>query len=485
MKPPLACKNCRARKKKCDRAYPVCSYCLRMRNRCEYRIDGHPDRPTRPVVALVPPANGTDGTQRVRYNAAMFLGYPRQSLPRPPAWPSTAVGPEVLDYVFGSGIEERRWLIAEFIRTVDPWVPFIPLQELQTRLLGEKGQMAGEDVLLLACIRLNTEPVPGGQPVNRAYLAVKSNFVSAEIYWTLSIRLLQALLLLLIYEHGHGVYPSAYTTLGSCARYLAALDINTGSEQEYSRDWMSGEVRRRLWWFVYVMDRSPARMRCSLSDDLSWKQEHPLQCSYLTLLSPASSNMGTFRLLVHAAFLVGRVVQLLSDRHAGHEVLPSRRTQLYRTIKALANVLEVELQTTLVSVSVARSTLNSAIFMLYSYDDPRDAEYRNVYDLAHPMSISAHTCRDLTEIYLSGDLTSAQRASPFLLAWGFRVLKYFYDRYQLDGHHESLEALNIMRKGMEALGNKWKLAEVYAVLLNVEQGCPAPDDAITAELTKS
>ena len=87
-------------------------------------------------------------------------------------------------------------------------------------------------------------------------------------------------------------------------------------------------------------------------------KQNPLSYSMLTLLSPARSNMGTFRLLVHAAVLVGRVIQFLSDHRADHKAMPGRRTQLYRTISALANVLEVELQTTLVSVSVARSTLN-------------------------------------------------------------------------------------------------------------------------------
>lgn len=185
--------------------------------------------------------------------------------------------------------------------------------------------------------------------------------------------------------------------------------------------------------------------------------------------------MGTFRLLVHAAFLVGRVFQFLAERREGLDAMPSRRTQLYRTIIALTNVLEIELQTTLVAISVARCTLHayvppkkaqspsranfgSAIFILYSYDDPNDPDYKHIHDLSHPMSISAHTCLELTKIYLSGDLTSAQRASPFLLTWGFRCLKYFYDRYQLDGHHDSLESLNVLRRGLEALGDKWKLA---------------------------
>lgn len=120
-------------------------------------------------------------------------------------------------------------------------------------------------------------------------------------------------------------------------------------------------------------------------------------------------------------------------------------------------------------------------------------DYGDIHDLAHPMSISAHNCLRLTEIYLSGDLASAQRASPFLMSWAFHVFMYFYDRYQLDGHRESLQSLNVMRKGVEALGDKWKLAgtwysscylrsdlteetEVFAVLMNGNQVSSANSD---------
>ncbi|CAL5869007.1 uncharacterized protein PFLUO_LOCUS3235 [Penicillium psychrofluorescens] len=170
----------------------------------------------------------------------------------PTALESTSVGADVLEYIYGPGQTERQLWISDFIKIVDPWMPYIPISELHTRLLNESKQLKGEDILLLACIKLNTEPCPEGQPVNKQYLAVKSTFVSAEIYGTLSIRLLQASLLLLLYEHGHGIYPSAYTTLGVCARYLGALDIETGP---YAGDWMDGEQRRRLWWVVYVMER--------------------------------------------------------------------------------------------------------------------------------------------------------------------------------------------------------------------------------------
>lgn len=159
----------------------------------------------------------------------------------PTALKSTLLGADVVEYIYGPGQTERQQWISDFIHIVDPWMPFIPISELRTRLLSESRQLKREDILLLACIKLKTEPLSEGQPVNKQYLAVKSRFISAEIYSTLSIRPLQASLLLLLYEQKHGVYPSAYKTIGGCARYLGALDIETGS---YPSGWIDGEQRR-------------------------------------------------------------------------------------------------------------------------------------------------------------------------------------------------------------------------------------------------
>jgi len=71
--------------------------------------------------------------------------------------------------------------------------------------------------------------------------------------------------------------------------------------------------------------------------------------------------MGTFRLLVHAGYLIGRVIQLISDKHSPQQFLSERVSQLYRTIRALMNVLEVEIRSSIVSVSVARSILNRQV----------------------------------------------------------------------------------------------------------------------------
>jgi hypothetical protein len=137
-------------------------------------------------------------------------------------------------------------------------MPFIPRQDLHAQLSKESSQLSSSEILLLACIKILCLPVEGDARAqsNPPYLAIKTAFVSAEVNGVLTVRLLQALVVLSIYEYCHGIYPSAYITLGTCTRYLAALGINRPSlPSEEPIDWIDTETRRRLWWAIYTMER--------------------------------------------------------------------------------------------------------------------------------------------------------------------------------------------------------------------------------------
>lgn len=284
MKPPLSCKNCRARKKKCDRAFPVCSYCLksvqlccncawtyfdavsRTHSSCVYRATTSHQKPhSTPGVSLSPPPSKEEqtGPQILCLNGATFLGFPNLNQATSSSFPPgsldlPSIGVNLWDSICVPGQKRPEDLVRDFIHIADFWMPFIPRRDLK-QLTHGPGSLKAEDIILLACMNLVTEKPPGGEPANKTYLAVKSSFLNMEIYGVLSIRLLQALILLLFYEHGHGMYPCAYITLGTCARYLSALGITANLEYK-SEDWLEVEVRRRLWWSVFVVERCVQQM---------------------------------------------------------------------------------------------------------------------------------------------------------------------------------------------------------------------------------
>ncbi|KAI8635560.1 hypothetical protein F5Y19DRAFT_482739 [Xylariaceae sp. FL1651] len=473
MKPPLACCNCRVRKKKCDRAYPICSYCLKTHDRCSYRIHGSSLKPRR--RALV--ATISDIPQRTALStAAMFLDYSLFQVSLSHTLTSNVpIGPELRDYVISDNELSRR--IDAFINVFDAWMPFIPRQELREKLSGRATQPHGEDILLFACIRNLTEPLEEENPATKQYLAIKSVFIGAEVAGVITIPLLQALLLVLLYEFGHGLYPSAYMTLGTCTRYLVILGINgAGPSPIGAKSWIEEEKQRRLWWAVFIMERAialgcpqrslsipePDNNKVLPSDELSWEHESPSPQSSLTLASPPMSNMGNFRLLVHACCLLGRVLQYISDDSSYEH---SGALQIYNTICALIKVLEVE-ATCGMSVSVPRSILHSAIFTLCSaagYIEPGHPVQQS------PRHFSASDFLKRAREFLNGNLGTVGQTSPFLIHWGFQAFQYYYLAYQQDGRPENEQAVEDLEKSFHVLERRWKLAGIYTTLLNASQ----------------
>jgi hypothetical protein len=92
------------------------------------------------------------------------------------------------------------------------------------------------------------------------YHAAKRFHMAVEAVGVLSVHVLQANILTAIYEMGHAIYPAAYISVGTCARYGLALGIDkcvTGPpcESEWARFWVEIEEKRRAWWAIILLDR--------------------------------------------------------------------------------------------------------------------------------------------------------------------------------------------------------------------------------------
>ncbi len=92
------------------------------------------------------------------------------------------------------------------------------------------------------------------------YRLAKRFYFEVENTGALSIHVLQAAVLIAIYEVGQAIYPAAYLTVGACARYGAALGIDktclsqNGDETEPC-SWIQFEEKRRVWWSILMLDR--------------------------------------------------------------------------------------------------------------------------------------------------------------------------------------------------------------------------------------
>ncbi|KAJ5803597.1 uncharacterized protein N7503_006047 [Penicillium pulvis] len=207
-------------------------------------------------------------------------------------------------------------------------------------------------------------------------------------------------------------------------------------------------------------------------DDTLWIQQENPMCTesskdwvmpmerqtsiQLTLLSPVTSRMGGFQLLVHATYLLSKAIQCASERQQGLQISDERYVQLIRTVEALMTVLEIERQSAIVAVGMPRNILNSTIFLIYSL--LRDAENPLVAQLEHPRELSATFYLERTRAFLDGNLGDVRIAPPFILQWGFRVIQYYSDKYKLEGHYESLKATQDIERFFEIFDQRWKIA---------------------------
>ena len=96
-------------------------------------------------------------------------------------------------------------------------------QELSSSL----DDLNADTVLLLIAMKLHTQPVNNKEsPYHHLYHSAKSCFSYVEASNVISIRLLQAALLIALYEISNAMYPAAYLTTGHCARLGHVIGIH-------------------------------------------------------------------------------------------------------------------------------------------------------------------------------------------------------------------------------------------------------------------
>jgi hypothetical protein len=82
-------------------------------------------------------------------------------------------------------------------------------------------------VTLLLSIQMLCQPLDDDSSgFTELYAKVKQCYSYAESHNAISLRLLQACVLIALYEAAHAIYPAAYLTVGHCARLGHAFGIH-------------------------------------------------------------------------------------------------------------------------------------------------------------------------------------------------------------------------------------------------------------------
>ena len=231
------------------------------------------------------------------------------------------VSQDILDYI------EDPWQVAEqWFRETSPWLPILSIKHFTSNVLQPLHALSADVVLLLACMKVMAwAPAGESNPRTVPYVAAKRSLFEAESLGMLSIATLQAMIILNLYEIAHAIYPAAYLSIGTCARYGMALGIDRQSQLDLNGrelSFLGQEERRRAWWVIVILDRY-VNLSCpdrSLStkdpepgdllpiDDQPWERAIVDPQQMFTAASPADVRMGSFARLAQSTYLLSCVL---------------------------------------------------------------------------------------------------------------------------------------------------------------------------------
>jgi hypothetical protein len=148
-------------------------------------------------------------------------------------------------------------LVFRYFNALHGWMPIISKMRMK-RVLDRSGDnIQADTAFLLCCMKLLLHTPTSGTLSESLplYRTVKAFNLQLEIAGLQSLMVIQGGILIAVYELGHGIYPSSYTTVAQCARQAISLGIHNQKAPQLLQLWADWEEQIRLWWFVVMLDR--------------------------------------------------------------------------------------------------------------------------------------------------------------------------------------------------------------------------------------
>ncbi|EMR86747.1 putative fungal specific transcription protein [Botrytis cinerea BcDW1] len=135
---------------------------------------------------------------------------------------SVILSAEVLAYL--DDVDETK---RKYFSSTHTWMPIISKMRLNRLTDSAVGKTRVDIALLLLCMKLVPDGVAEDEnKPSDLYLTAKQLCATLERNCLLTLRSLQANLLLAVYEVGHAIYPAAALTVGCCVRQGVALGLH-------------------------------------------------------------------------------------------------------------------------------------------------------------------------------------------------------------------------------------------------------------------
>lgn len=161
--------------------------------------------------------------------------------------------------ILGS-IEDIRRMATKYFDTIWLRLPIISQVRFLSRLATVFADPQADYIVLCLAIHLLLQQPAEGEKsmVSESYVMIKSfiSMLESTGFWSLEV--VQARLLVVFYELGHGIQDGASISIASCARSARLLGLNKKVWQERGdryEEKVKAEEEKRVWWAVVNLDR--------------------------------------------------------------------------------------------------------------------------------------------------------------------------------------------------------------------------------------
>ncbi|EHK44929.1 hypothetical protein TRIATDRAFT_151908 [Trichoderma atroviride IMI 206040] len=325
-----SCELCKARKVKCDRAEPACSWCARHNRTCVYlerqkpgsrigfsleleakvnRIDALLQSLGRRSLLAAPvwDANGTEEYQdgRVPSNNSVSASNSHAQTYPPSGFSTSRRGPSSISAANDLPPHDIVYNIVDlYFKHCNPWCPILDRKSIFGIFFGSTSLSEPDRVLLHAIVATTLRFLkdPRLSPEMRAHHhAVSRQIVQMYAMENVTITALRALVILSLDELGTSNGPKGWNMLSLLAQNVKQLGLceessvyltvqadnvpHTGSIRRVvtgrPESWIEDEGRRRICWMVYLLDRYATIATTTFDFMLEdRKMNRVLPCSY-------------------------------------------------------------------------------------------------------------------------------------------------------------------------------------------------------------
>ncbi|KAF1808080.1 hypothetical protein P152DRAFT_469187 [Eremomyces bilateralis CBS 781.70] len=385
----------------------------------------------------------------------------------------------------------------QYLATVHMWLPMISKKRLIRDLESLDHGSAHVDTclpLLLLCMGLCLNRIEYRPSISSLYAVATSLCSTAETTGFVSIRLVQSLVLLAVYELSNAIYPAAYLTIGRAARLgiLMGMHDRERAQQLFEdfETWTLREEQRRTWWAVFVLDRfvnietrgmpfaapEPCFEELLPVNDEDWDSGTIVGSEHLYSTTFSETMvLGSFATVCQSAHMLSKVAhhraaKLTSD-DAAH--LLSEAHNLHTALSMLHSALDKsEINGTSFNNSQSPSRLMASalctssgliLYNLYGCNEPTGSTVREPLAL-EMQNICLRGIKDLA-VSTAPKIAKIDTACPFTAPCLYHAATECAWFIREDHDPKMYEALREIVKGLQCLEIRWRLAGEYLNLL--------------------